>query len=352
MPNANMPPGMPFGPDWQLRALIARQRYGNQVVDDVDNLLRGFYQELEERIAKGTDLTNWQRDQLGRLMNWSAKRLREVVPQAHKRTVVSLVKQGTIEGEALYGQASKLRVAMGLPSRAQLIQTARFTEIVKNIDVGGHTFADWWERDASAALARIKTTVQRELLKGRGPRDIARYVFSKDPSVGTMHKAGLTHLRMLVRTSMTAVSTQAAKLEYSEMRAVIDKVRVEAVLDARTSEICMAVDNQEFPVDSPLCPQPPLHPNCRTALVAVADLSVFGLTREKLGHRVTYDEWFRAQDAKTQDSILGSNRAAMVRKGTFTLRDVINADGKRANAEQFRRAMTQEGDATAEPAAA
>lgn len=336
MPFANQPGGTPFGPDWQLRALIARNQYSNSVTNDVGVLLNSFYNELRDRLADGTDLTSWQRDQLRGLTQWASSRLGEAMSKSRINATRDIAATGQIELEGLAQQGGFLQARMGLPSRAQLIQTARFDDIVRTADIGGIGFDDWWQRDATNALLRMKRTIQSGLLQGMGARELGGLVISKDPLAQTLCAVQLRGVRTAVRTAMTAVSTHATNLEHRELRDVIHKVVFEAVLDARTSDVCRANDNKEFPVDSPKIPQPPLHPNCRSALVAVPDMRVLGLTQETAGERVTQEQWLRKQSVADQNEVLGVERAKLWRDDKFTLAEMIGADSQTLTLPQLR----------------
>lgn len=328
MPFTGIPSGTPFGPDWQLSALIARHRYGNGVVNDTAGLLTDFYRELQEQLAKGALLQDWQRNQLQPLVTWARTRLEEVVPDARTRLTKALNGLGDAELAAQHGQAEKLRTVMGLPSRARLIQTARFTDIINNADIGGTKLGEWWQRDATNTLGRIKRTVQSGLLQGMNYREVSRLAYDRDPAIRTLDRVNRSSIRAAVSTSMTAVTSAAANLQFAEMADVIDKVRLEAILDARTTLICRALDDQEFAVDDPKRPRPPFHVHCRTAEVPVVDLSALGLPQSALGKRATMEEWVRVQPPRDQDDMLGKQRAEWFRDRKLTLADLVNTDGR------------------------
>ena len=73
---------------------------------------------------------------------------------------------------------------------------------------------------------------------------------------------------------------------------IISGIQFVATLDLRTSEICGSLDGQVFP-NVKECPQPPLHPNCRSTTSPVLDgVKVFG-QRQAIA-----DENFRTEARK------------------------------------------------------
>ncbi|MGV3707990.1 MAG: minor capsid protein [Gemmatimonas sp.] len=336
MPQRKQPSKKPFSPDWQLKALIARHRYGNKVTRDVTHLLTEFYRGLQAEIAGGKIIANWQRDQLQPLVQWSRERLQEVVPKAKQRLHEALMGQAQAEQLSLNLQANDLRHVMGLPSRAVLLQTARFPTIINELNVGGTRLGEWWDREAVGILSRVQTTTQRELLKGKNPRDVSRYAISSDPKLMTMDRASKNAVRAAVYTAMTGVQSAAANFEFDEMQDVIDDIMLEAVLDGRTTIVCRGLDGTRWKVKDPKRPRPPFHVRCRTAEVPVVDLTVLGLPPDDLGARVSMDEWFRAQPEKDQNEMLGPTRAQWFRDGRIDLAGLINSDPRAYTLAELR----------------
>jgi SPP1 gp7 family putative phage head morphogenesis protein len=73
----------------------------------------------------------------------------------------------------------------------------------------------------------------------------------------------------LVRTSINQVANSASMAVYEANQDISKKYRYIATLDSRTSSICRALDNREFPYGKG--PTPPQHFGCRSTIVAVID---------------------------------------------------------------------------------
>lgn len=340
MPFANLPPGTPFGPDWQLRALIARQGYANGVTADVAQLLTAFYIQLRDRLESGVDFTPSERASLNALTEWARLRLNEIVPGIVSKAYAGLEAAGPVEQLGQKGQAEALRQLLGVPSRGQVVSVARFTDVIRSTDIGGLKLGEWWQKNAQDALMRMRRTIQSDMLQGFGPRDVARRALRTVEGQAALGDVHLHGIRMAVRTAMTAVSSEASKIEHREMSDVISKVEFVATLDSRTSEPCLANDGKTYILGAANIPYPPLHIGCRSSVEPVVALDALGFSSDALGKRVSYEQWFRGQAPETQNDILGVKKAGYYRQGTLTLGALISSDNTVLSLEQLKQRMT------------
>lgn len=109
--------------------------------------------------------------------------------------------------------------------------------------------------------------------------------------------------RRLVRTESAFQVTMADFAAYEE--AEIEKYRIVAILDLKTSEICREMDGKVYDVKDKKVGEnaPPFHPFCRTK--TIADLSEWFLNQERrvrdpvtgevktISAKTTYKEWYR-----------------------------------------------------------
>lgn len=97
-----------------------------------------------------------------------------------------------------------------------------------------------------------------------------------------------------------------------------------SILDSVTSQTCRSLDGRVFPFGEG--PLPPIHPNCRSTIVAWLPRALHRLeadTRpakgaagaETVSANQTYYEWLKRQPAEFQNDALGVTRAALFRKG-------------------------------------
>jgi len=182
-------------------------------------------------------------------------------------------------------------------------------------------------------------------------------------TIGTTNNAA----EMLARTTTNGIANASKDAFYKKNSDVIDWVVFSAVLDARTTEICMSLDGKKFRPDKPH-PTPPLHPNCRSTLIGY--LNSVGLigtrptvggtnfrtaAREKAGAKwkdystsrrsietakarraygknvigsvpadTTYPEFLKRQPKAFQEEVLGKQKAQWFREGKLTVDKMVN----------------------------
>jgi SPP1 gp7 family putative phage head morphogenesis protein len=336
----------PFGFEWQLRALIARTGYANTVNRDVQRILDAALRETAARVLVDAGAT---RDRLDALYRTLQTLLNEAYGRAQTTATTHLVAYAQVEADiaahavtrALTGSTSSglaSLVSLGAPSRQLVVAAANLSTIVARVDIGGIGFGDWWRKGAVDTLMRVRRTVQSGLIMGQGPEEIARRIFSHNRLRPGAAQLTRLHARTVVRTAVNGVQNEAALASYRASGGV-QRVRYEAILDARTSDICRALDNTVWSLDDPKIPQLPAHPNCRSTYVPIPDGAAVGVSGDRLdpgASRTTYEAWLRQQTPFLQNSILGPSRAALWRRGRVTLADLIGSDRRTLTLDQLR----------------
>lgn len=124
----------------------------------------------------------------------------------------------------------------------------------------------------------------------------------------------------LVRTESAHIRDEATFDSYKKMG--VERYRILATLDTRTSAICQSMDGKEFACSDKSVGEtyPPFHPNCRTTTVPVVEDFSFSDTRaakDKEGRAIevpkdmTYPEWYETY-------ILGNaTKESAVQKAVF-----------------------------------
>lgn len=126
--------------------------------------------------------------------------------------------------------------------------------------------------------------------------------------------------KTIVRTTVQHAAMQG-KAEFARDNAdIIDKEKVLATLDGKTSSRCRSLDSQEFDVGKG--PRFPLHHNCRTTYIYVLRSQYAG--RGNIDKRASKDGpvdnesyygWMKKQPVEFQDDILGPTRGKLLRSG-------------------------------------
>jgi SPP1 gp7 family putative phage head morphogenesis protein len=149
------------------------------------------------------------------------------------------------------------------------------------------------------------------------------------------------------RTALNFTANVARDSVYQQNSDIVDSVRWVSTLDTRTSDICIALDGQVFPVDSG--PRPPAHYNCRSATSPITkSWSELGFdatdlpdaTRASMDGQVpateTYGTWLARQTDSVQDDVLGPTRAALFRDGGLSVDKFVDTAGRSLTIDQLR----------------
>lgn len=151
----------------------------------------------------------------------------------------------------------------------------------------------------------------------------------------------------LVRTMVNAISTQARNDVFSQNSDILSGVEWVSTLDSRTSLVCASRDGEIYPLNSG--PRPPAHYGCRSTVVAVVKPEYDALPSagvrpsvgaggaEQVSGSTTYGGWLKRQPAAFQDEVLGSQRAALFRRGGLSIDSFVDRSGRTYNLDELRR---------------
>jgi SPP1 gp7 family putative phage head morphogenesis protein len=148
----------------------------------------------------------------------------------------------------------------------------------------------------------------------------------------------------LVTTLTNHTGTIARAEVWGENSEYLEGEMFSAVLDSRTTLVCMGLDHKIFPVG--VGAMPPLHWNCRSVRVPVIkdEYDLFKDTTRAseegpVNARTTYNSFLKRQSKSVQDDILGPERAKLFRAGThvdkFTDRNGVTLTLDELKAKNF-----------------
>lgn len=226
-------------------------------------------------------------------------------------------------------QLNAMRQASGLEDYWKAPAVATLRAVVSDTLQNGFTLKEHFDGLSLTAAKRIQREVNIGVSLGEATSTIVARVRKTYPTTRA-------NAETIVRTSANAISARARELVFIDNDVGVKLVQLVAVLDSRTSIICMNYDGKRFPVNEG--PRPPFHPNCRTTVVPVLDSwSSLGLKNPPPGTRasmngqvadtVTYPEWLKAQPKSVQDDALGKTRAELFRSGKLSV-DRFLSDGR------------------------
>jgi SPP1 gp7 family putative phage head morphogenesis protein len=227
-------------------------------------------------------------------------------------------------------------------------QAERFSQVVRNGLLTGETTP----AIANRLMGRLERSGERLIfgevatttgqLRAAGVKSIVA-------SGGELTAMADNQIMSLVRTSINQVANSASMAVYEANQDISKKYRYIATLDSRTSSICRALDNQEFPYGKG--PTPPQHFGCRSAIVAVIDPDI--LPPSTIAKRASadgpvpintsYGQWLKDQPLKTQQDVLGAskvpyfNRLADKYGAKDAMAKLVRDDGSELTLEQLRK---------------
>jgi SPP1 gp7 family putative phage head morphogenesis protein len=229
-------------------------------------------------------------------------------------------------------------------------QAERFSQVVRNGLLTGETTPSIAKR----LMGRLERSGERLIfgevatttgqLRAAGVKSIVA-------SGGELTAMADNQIMSLVRTSINQVANSASMAVYEANQDISKKYRYIATLDSRTSSICRALDNQEFPYGKG--PTPPQHFGCRSTIVAVIDYrlsSRISLTMKlalaqmvQVPINTSYGQWLKDQPLKTQQDVLGASKVPYFNRlvdkygAKNAMAKLVRDDGSELTLEQLRK---------------
>lgn len=252
-------------------------------------------------------------------------------------------------GNSYYHEVFDIMNATGLDYSFSYVDPKELNHIVGSNWSGANYSQRIWG-NTQALAEELKTQLSLAYLTGKSEKDIAMELANK-------YSTGAANARRLVRTESAYISNQAVAA--ADKDAGIDKYRICAVLDLKTSEICREQDGQEYEYDDMEVGvnYPPFHPYCRTTVLSVLDDDcVEGFARrardpvtgetKKIPASTTYKEWYAENVANNPEALFAEqvekHRGADVKQ----YNKYINTIGKKelGSIDNFRDAKYKDPD--------
>lgn len=197
--------------------------------------------------------------------------------------------------DSYYREIYDLKSRTGMDFSFSAVDDKELNRILRTNWSGANYSTRIWGN--TQGLAReLKTQMALAYLTGKSEREIAKELAQK-------YATGAANARRLVRTESAYISGQAQAAADEE--AGIDRYRILATLDLRTSDKCREMDGKEFDYDDMQVGEnfPPFHPYCRTTVLSVLDdQNLAELARrsrdpvtgepKKFPGNITYEQWY------------------------------------------------------------
>lgn len=231
-------------------------------IDELKMKLQGLEGEAAKEILKELESPAY-RARIKRLENLQDeidRKMKEVYKQEKKISTDHYIDQYQ---QSYYREIFDTKKMTGLDFSFSKVDPKRLDKVLHSNWSGANYSKRIWNNTEELA-EDLKKEISLAYLTGKAERDIAHDIALK-------YATGASNARRLVRTESAYISGQAQAAADEECG--IDKYRIVATLDLRTSKICQEMDGKEFAYKDMKVGEnyPPFHPYCRTTVISVLD---------------------------------------------------------------------------------
>lgn len=372
-------------------ALFAAERIGNTIDAEARLLLEALFEQIAADLRRidptGPALPKWRGHRQKQFLALVRKRIREAIPEWGSLVKSRLAVAGRAQAKFAEGT---LIASLGSVAAEHVVTTpitqARLRAILNTDPFQGATLKEWAAGMERTTLDRISKQIKLGMVAEESLDDLVRRVrgtqhgvIRQDPTTGAFVKKGTKgavvkprfvggvwqattrDAEAVVRTAVNHINNTALHETYQANADVLEGLQVVAVIDDRTTEICIALDGTVWALDDPDLRVPGYHVGCRTVLVPVIAWKRLGLEPPADGFRFArdlsdvtedaakrkvsarrrtgdlgksvkvssstrYGDWLKEQPVAVQNRILGRGKAKLFRDGKITLSDLIRKD--------------------------
>ena len=257
--------------DAEVRHQVLLERLKTGEVAKFAPFLKEMDQVIRDRLSRG-ELTEFSRDRLERLLEAVDGLLLDILDRYKDELKADLVDiaqyEATFEASALRQVSGSLFEAV-VPAISQIRSAVLNNPLsVRGAD-GGKLLDPFIQDWASNERARVVNAIRQGFFEGQTNSQIVKAIRG---TRALQYKDGILAITdrnasTIVRTAVQHVATQARMETLKENSDVVVGVKWVSTLDQRTSNQCKSLDGTVFPLDSG--PRPPLHPNCRSSVIAL-----------------------------------------------------------------------------------
>lgn len=345
---------MPDPIELLVREALERQQMGNALARDVVAILVRAFGSIAAEIAHIDPMAvsgPYRRRRLDKLLTEIGDILKKADSEQYALAKRELAEIGVYEGE-------RAAAIMSTPKVKVPVHPALMRSILATEPIQGKLLRDWFKDHEVHVRANVARQIRLGVAEHETIDQIVRRVrgraVGRGKYVGGVMETTTREATAIVRTSVTHIAAEAQHRVYSANEDLTEEYEYSAVLDGRTSDICMGLDGQTFRYDDPQRKMPPQHPNCRSGIVPVLKDDLIKEHVKATGpvkdakekvlkgpgqtRAANYEAWLRGLDAKQQDAILGPARARLFRDGKISLRDLVRSDGTSKTVAELRAA--------------
>lgn len=213
-----------------------------------------------------------------------------------------------------------------------LMRAPRLT--VSEPEIDGSLLSDWWKGQEADTQAKLVNTVRAAILERLDAQSIADAITAATGPLAT----AMRHAETLTHTAVQRVAMDTRNAVLAANKAVVEGLQICATLDSRTCVKCLAYDGSTYSIDGeptgntvlPFNGGPAYHFGCRCCTIPI-------MKGDAPPEPLTAQDWLDGKTGAEQDDILGKGRAALYRKGSLTLRDLVSGTGQQLSLDDLRK---------------
>jgi len=213
-----------------------------------------------------------------------------------------------------------------------LMRAPRLT--VSEPDIDGSSVSAWWKGQEADTQAKLVHAVRAAILERLKAQDIADSITAATGPLAT----AMRHAETLTHTAVQRVAMDTRNAVFAANRVVVEGLQVVATLDSHTCAQCLAYDGSTYSLEGeptgntvlPFNGGPAYHFGCRCGTVPT-------MKGDEAPEPLTAQDWLGGKTEAEQDDILGKGRAALYRKGSLTLRDLVSGTGQQLSLDDLRK---------------
>ena len=263
---------------WQEREAKQRLRYQAKTEKEIEKELRRLYKAAADKVIEDMEYIYPSLLEDDVLSNYYYRymryyKLREKINKQLTALGQDELKELEKKFEKMYKYASwKTLEGLNFSIENQMELEKVISSLWDNRTSWSETV---WCKDGLSGAQRVEkqmTSLQKSLEKGMS--DCLARGASKDELVKTLKSrfgVSFSEADRMARTELTYIQNQATKDSY--VKAGVTQYEYLAETDGRTSDICAEMNGQRFDISAAVVGvnYPPLHPNCRSTVLAVID---------------------------------------------------------------------------------
>ena len=211
---------------------------------------------------------------------------------------------GEIYTESYYHKHYDIQSRVGWVSEVAKLTPSMIQDAV-SYPWSGAMFSDRLWQNKNALVFNIREIITQSLIQGKNLPETSKALSNK---MGQSYKVA----ERLVRTETSHLHNRADLAAYSA--AGVTEYEYMATMDARTCEVCGALDGKHFPIKdaTPGVNFPPMHPNdrCTTVEYDPDDAADWAASGEKMPESMTYEEWKDKQGIEEESDVSDTVRRA------------------------------------------